>query len=104
MNNIKYWFLQKWYYIEVYFWKLLFLFGVNRSTEGIPKDTPYCYKWDEERNKKEPIEGYWIKPCKYYRHLNGQLRAGCTYVGFIGSDLLLGDQCKICGVNERKQD
>ena len=25
--------------------------------------------------------------------------AGCIYVGFIGFDSCLGDQCKICGVN-----
>lgn len=100
MIELKYWLLQKWYYIEVYYWKLLFLFGVSRSTDGIPEDTVYCYKPDDEKNQTAKNGEYWIKPCKYYRSLNGQLKAGCTYVGFIGDDLLLGDQCKICGEKE----
>ena len=50
-------------------------------------------------NQKEPINGYWIKPCKYYRSMKGH-SAACTYVGFIGFNPCLGDQCKICGVDE----
>ena len=86
------------YYVEIVYTKLLRLFNVRRSTSPIPKGTPYCYVRDDERNKKEPIDGYWIKPCKYYRNMKGY-NAACTYVGFIGFDPCLGDQCKICGVD-----
>ena len=60
----------------------------------------YCYVFDEEREKREPHTnvGYWIKPCKYYRSMK-RYKAGCTYVGYIGWDDCLGDQCKICGEN-----
>ena len=87
------------YYVEIVYTKLLRLFNVRRSTSPIPKGTPYCYVRDDERNKKEPIDGYWIKPCKYYRNMKGY-NAACTYVGFIGFDPCLGDQCKICGVDD----
>ena len=92
-----------WYYIEIGWAKLLLLFGIRKSTAPIPKGTPYCYVWDEEKNKSEPIDGYWIKPCKYYRGMKGQCDAGCTYVGFIGFDVCLGDQCKICGVSTHNE-
>lgn len=90
-----------WYHIEVMWTKILRMFNIRYSTEPIPSDTLYCYEHDDERNKKEPCSdgGYWIKPCKYYRSMNGH-NAACTYVGFIGFDLLLGDQCKMCGVKE----
>lgn len=87
-----------WYYVEIGYAKLLHLFNVSRSTSPIPRGQ-YCYVWDDERNKKEPIDGYWIKPCKYYRSMKGH-SAACTYVGFIGFSPCLGDQCKICGVND----
>lgn len=87
-----------WYYLEVVYVKLLHIFNIKRTTSPIPKDTPYCYVWDEEKNKKEPINGYWIKPCKYYRNMKGD-KAACTYVGFIGWDPSLGDQCKICNID-----
>jgi len=88
-------------YVEVAYARILCLLRINKSTSPIPEGH-YCYVYDEERNKKEPLKngGYWIKPCKYYRILKGQLRAGCTYVGFIGWDVCLGDQCKICGEKE----
>jgi len=60
----------------------------------------YCYEHDVERNIKEPINGYWIKPCKYYRSTNKSKGVACTYVGYFGFDVLLYDQCKICGENE----
>ena len=92
-----------WYYIEIGYAKLLRLFNIRRKTSPIPKGTPYCYVLDDERNKTEPIDGYWIKPCKYYRSMKGY-SAACTYVGFIGFDLCLGDQCKICGVDKGYND
>jgi hypothetical protein len=88
-----------WYYIEILYSKILRLLHIKRDTSVIPKGM-YCYVIDRERNIKEPFDGYWIKKCKYYRSLEGELCAGCTYVGVIGWDLLLGDQCKICDVND----
>lgn len=66
----------------------------------IPKNTPYCYTIDEERNRKEPLKnGYWVKRCPYSKHLpKGQ--TACTYVGFSGFDPLHNDQCKICGIDD----
>ena len=86
-------------YVEVAYARILCLLRINKSTSPIPEGL-YCYVWDEEKNKKEPINGYWTKPCKYYRSLKRQCFAGCTYVGFIGWDVCLGDQCKICGEKE----
>jgi len=85
------------YYIEVLFSKLLHLFGVWYDVSIIPIGH-YCYVPDNERNKEEPFDGYWISPCKYYRGMKGS-GAACVYVGFIGFDICLGDQCKICGQN-----
>ncbi len=91
-----------WCYVEIVYARLLRLFGVVRSTDCIP-DGMYCYQYDEERNTKEPTDGHCIKPCKYYRSMKGY-SAACTYVGFIGFDPCLCDQCKICGVDEGYKD
>ena len=37
--------------------------------------------------------------CPYYVWGKGD-RKGCLYVGFYGDDVLLYDQCKICGNSE----
>jgi hypothetical protein len=92
-------------YIEVYWYRLLYkLFKYELSTDGIPKDTPYCYLPDIERNENARKNGeygvYYTKPCTHYRYLKGQLRGGCVYTGIVGDDLLLGDQCKVCGVKD----
>lgn len=87
-----------WYYIEVGYAKIMRKIGIRKSIKFIPVGH-YCYTIDEDRNKTEPINGYWIKPCKYYRSMKHQMDAGCTYVGFIGFDPCLGDQCKMCGEN-----
>lgn len=89
-----------WYYLETRYTKLLMLFGYLKSSDPIPTNTPYCYLWDDEKNKQEPIDGYWIKTCKYYRSTPKTRGIACTYVGYFGFDLCLYDQCKICGVNE----
>lgn len=62
----------------------------------------YCYEYDEERNTKEPINdgGYWVKTCKYYRSTPKTKGVACTYVGYMGFDPCLYDQCKICGVKD----
>lgn len=86
-------------FFEVIFARILLFFGIEKNKEPIPKNTPYCYVIDHERNEKEPIDGYWIKPCKYYRRLkNGN--SACTYIGFMGFDVCHNDQCKICGVKD----
>lgn len=99
MNLIKYKIKIWWYHIEVLFTKIQRLFNIRKDSSVIPVGY-YCYVNDEEKNKAEPIDGIWIKPCKYYRKMRRQLDAGCTYVGLIGFDACLGDQCKICGENE----
>lgn len=88
-----------WYYIEVLFTKVQRYFGIRKDTSVIPEGM-YCYTWDNERELREPHTngGYWIKPCKYYRSMKG-MNAACTYIGFIGFDFCLGDQCKMCGEN-----
>lgn len=87
------------YYVEVYFTKFQRFFGIRKDTSVIPEGM-YCYEWDEEKEKRAPHpNGFWIKPCKYYRSMKRQLDGCCTYVGFIGFDPCLGDQCKICGQN-----
>lgn len=94
MKNIKI----LWVYIEIGYTKLLQLFNIKRSIVPIPKGTPYCYDWDDNQNEKELIDGYSIKPCKYYRGKKGK-KVACIYVGYIGYDSSLEDQCKICGVD-----
>ena len=91
-----------WCWIETRYANLLHLFGVVRSTDCIPNGT-YCYEYDEERNAKKPANGYygyWIKPCKYYRSIPKTNVVACTYVGYMGFDPCLYDQCKICGVKD----
>ncbi len=87
-----------WYYAETRYVKLLRIFSVRRSASVIPKGQ-YCYVWDEERNAKEPTNGYWIKTCKYYRSTPKTGGVACTDTGYYGFDPCLYDQCKICGKN-----
>lgn len=100
MVSIKYILKFIWVYIETRFTKFLRWFGWKYDSSEIPTGH-YCYSWDEEKNIKEPCDdgGYWIKTCKYYRYMKGQGYAGCTYIGFMGWDPWLGDQCKACGEN-----
>lgn len=84
-------------YLEVGYTNFLRLLKIRKSIKPIPKNTLYCYEFDTERNKKEPIDGYWIKPCKYHRYLD-KGNSGCTYVGFVGFDVCLSDKCKICNI------
>ena len=88
------------YHIEILISKILNLLKIYKNSKPIPRG-PYCYTIDESQNKIKPLtEGYWIKTCKYYRCMKKELYAGCTYVGFIGWDLCLGDSCKICDENK----
>ena len=84
-------------------WKLLFLFGVRRSTLPIPKGM-YCYTPDIEKNKtRKDCTTYYIKPCKYYKTL-GRRYNGCSYLGIITDDMTFDDQCKMCGENYGDED
>ena len=97
LNEIKWWF-------EVLWSNILRRLGKKYDSSVIPKGE-YCYTYDEEKNKKDPIDGYWIKSCKYYRGVSKRGTTACTFVGTHGFDFLLYDQCKICGENhERNTD
>ena len=91
------------YWIECKYAEFLRIFKIRKDKSVIPIGH-YCYTIDEEKNETNPINGYWIKTCKYYRSMKNQSDAGCTYTGFIGFDPCLGDQCKICGENYGNED
>jgi hypothetical protein len=86
-----------WYYIEIYFIKLILLLGIKRNSSVIPEGV-YCYT-PIEFPSKENNHIYKIKPCKYYRHITKNIKS-CTYEGYVGFDFGLYDQCKICGEND----
>ena len=90
-----------WYWIETKYVKLLRLFGVVLSTDVIPNGM-YCYEYDEEKNKRAPLDGteYWVKTCPYYRSTPETKGIACTYSEHFGFDPCLYDQCKICGEKE----
>jgi len=85
-------------WIEVMFTKLQLRFNVKKDNKIIPEGL-YCYSYncDVNTEQSKTIFDMDVNICKYYRWLPG-LNAGCTYVGFIGWDPCLGDQCKICSV------
>lgn len=83
-----------WCYVEVLYGKLLSLLRIKRDVTVIPHG-PYCYSADMANMK----DGWFAtKPCKYYRYVNKE-KSACTYVGYVGWDPCLSDQCKICGEN-----
>lgn len=89
--------------INLLWWKLLFIFGIRRSTSPIPVGM-YCYATDDEKNyaNDDSLNNhggvYYIKPCKYYKNL-GRRFNGCSYLGIITDDIVFDDQCKICSEN-----
>ncbi|MCA9748875.1 MAG: hypothetical protein KC414_07195 [Romboutsia sp.] len=97
---IKQFFITVYIYIECYWASILWYFNIKKDTAKIPNGY-YCYIPDIEKNnnKKEDDFRYYIKPCPYYRTIT-RLKSGCTYLGFAGFDLLLGDQCRICGIKK----
>ena len=89
-----------WYknYINIFYWKFLFLFGINRSEKPIPPGM-YCYEADIEKNKHSKTRNiFYIKPCKYYKAL-GKHHNGCSFLGIVTDDPVFDDQCKMCDVN-----
>ena len=90
-------------FINVMWWKLLILFGVNRSPLPIPEGI-YCYSPDTEKNEKAVnFKYYYVKPCKYYKTLGNRYN-GCSYLGIITDDSVFNDQCKMCGENYGLED
>lgn len=85
-----------WYYIEIWFVKLMLLMGAEKDKSVIPKGQ-YCYE-PLEFPSKDNNYNYKTKPCKYYRTVTKYI-SSCTYEGYIGHDICLWDQCKICNEN-----
>lgn len=84
--------------LEIVFHKLF----IRKHDETVIPYGHYCYLPDTEKNavKDENDHSYYIKTCPYYRYFHQQSKGGCTFVGFVGWEPGLGDQCKICGKNE----
>jgi len=84
-------------FLECVLFAILVRCGLRRNVKYIP-ESPYCYLPDIGRNNNKSKDdwSYYIIPCKYYKYISQRLR-GCTYLGYMGEDLLLSDQCKICG-------
>jgi hypothetical protein len=82
--------------ISFLWYKFIALFGYKPDKKHIPPGF-YCYEPDYEKNKTvNDFSSFYIKPCKYYKHLGKGYNA-CTYVGVISDDSVFDDQCKICG-------
>ena len=94
-----------WFGIEIGFSNIQQFFGYDKDTSKIAEGV-YCNTHDIERNKKEPSTNgsIWIKTCPYYRWTKRTKGIACTYVGFMGFDFGLYDQCKICGENRGIDD
>ena len=84
------------YYSEVNIIKALKYCGYKQDASVIPKGV-YCYAPDYDKISQSD-DGYWIKPCRYYRRVTRDIKA-CTFKNFIGFDPCLWDQCKICSEN-----
>lgn len=93
---MKYYLLVAWYYIECLYARLLLLFLVSKDPSVIPEG-PYCYHIIRTRDHTLLDWKHTVISCKYYRCMKDQ-DAACVYTGVIGWDLLLGDQCKVCGI------
>lgn len=96
-------FTDKLTHLQIIWVRIRNFFGYEKDTNLIPENTIYCYTIDSDRMKNEPItSGYWIKTCPYYKTVGE--KSACTYVGYYGYDVLLNDQCKICGKNYPKDE
>lgn len=98
-NPFKNWLLVNYQILKVRLEILVIKLFKKKLDKSLIPYSEYCYVHDEERKKTHPIDGYWIKPCPYYRHINREFTSGCVYCGVVGFDFLLGDQCKICDEN-----
>jgi len=82
------------YYLLIFFIRLLKYFGYKLSSEGIPGGV-YCYSIIRIDTETGHIT---TKNCPHYKFMSGDNDA-CTYTGFIGYDCCFADQCKICNTN-----
>jgi hypothetical protein len=74
-------------------------FNYYQDTSVIPTGD-YCYNFDDERNKTNTQPGsHYIKNCPYYKHMYDGINTGCSYLGFVGFEPCLWDQCKMCSEN-----
>lgn len=84
-------------FTAILYGKALRLFGIKRDKSVIPKGC-YCYEPDHERNKTADSGVYYTIFCPYYKWFTMEWK-GCSYLGVMREDILLYDQCKICGEN-----
>lgn len=89
------------YRIKILWLKIQKLRGKQLDESVIPKGL-YCYSVTEEELKRVHSPDwngtYNITPCPYFGCMRDH-KAACFYMGFIGWDPCLWDQCKICGKN-----
>lgn len=67
----------------------------------IPKG-PYCYKTIGKFVSESGVKGIKVKLCPFYHSISvpGNVESNfCSYCGAY-DDLLLDDQCKVCGERE----
>ena len=79
--------------------KVLIFFGHEYDESVIPKDIPYCYTPDKEKNVNGYCGVYYVIPCPYYKTL-GRDWNGCKFLGIITDDFVFDDQCKMCSVSD----
>ena len=73
--------------------------------EYTEKDIPYgsyCYTITGIEKSPNGMPIIKIKICPFF-HPGDEENVGCDFVKIYG-DLLLSDQCKICGINEGDED
>jgi len=88
------------YYTLSAYIEIIYLNTFNLKDKSVIPEGPYCYTIDHEKDKSSPLpNGYHIKTCKYYRWINQGKRA-CLYLNFVGDDICLYDQCKMCSENK----
>lgn len=67
----------------------------RKKKKKIPSNTFYCYKYDVDRNEKDPISnGFWIKTCCFYKNKDGLI----GYCKLLKDEI--EDQVKICDQKE----
>ena len=66
----------------------------RKLKKQIPKDTFYCYRPDNKKNRCEKGFTFWFKPCGFYVHRSGLL-GYCNL-----KNCTVFDQVKECGERE----
>ena len=78
--------------------KVLVFFDHEYDESVIPRDTPYCYTPDKEKNV-EYSGVYYTIPCPYYKTLGIDWN-GCKFLGIITNDSIFDDRYKMCSVSD----